>query len=193
MINYNEDAAAALRGVEARMPRSEAAPRGQGGGSPNAKASEQSRTMADDSTKAASPTISVPSSAAEPITVERDGLGVGLTIMGSNVKKSKSVPFNADTVIYPRTESGASTAVTVAPRADDTMIETYTIIHEASAPEEYWFRMALQPGERLVAPGENSAVVGADGIAMTTIDAPWAVAAVGVRSRSPCWWRAQTS
>jgi len=159
---YADDAAAALRGVEARMPRTEAL-------------SQEALSQAG----AERPTVSVPSSAAEPITVKTGDHGIGLHIWGSTVTTSNSVPFNADTVIYPRTTSGASTAVTVAPGADDTMIEVYTIIHNVSAPDTYRFSLDLGPGEKLVATGENAAVVDAGGIATATIDAPWAMDAVG--------------
>lgn len=123
---------------------------------------------------------SAPAVAARAFRVEVGGSVREFAIMGVNVAESRAVQYSANTVLYPATDLGASTAVTVAPQDDETVIEATTVIHEPAAPEEYRFAMTLSPGERIEVVEDNSiAIIDETGNPTGVIEAPWAVDAAG--------------
>lgn len=98
----------------------------------------------------------------------------------AGVATSVPVQVNDSTVIYPDTAPGVSTAVSVAVTEDESVVETFTILHDAAAPSEHRMELAVEDGEQLVLSGDRSAeIVDEAGNVRAAIDAPWARDAQG--------------
>ena len=163
-IDGTEEAAQALTRVQDRIPQSEVILQSQ-----------------DDGFVATAGTLSVSVShdAAIGVRTDVDGVTRGISVVGAR-EGIRPAQFNANTLIYSNTDRGVSTAFTVAPQADETVIESFAIIHNAQAPEVHRFALTLAPGESIRPTGDDTAlIVDADGNPTAAIDARWAVDANG--------------